>query len=461
MANDIPADVEIERVYIIEATYAPDAAETRPRVRPQHLARIAELMAQDVVIEAGGYLDLSSSIVMLRAPDEQAALAIARDDIYMREGVWVELRVKPFGRVVRTRRRLTGSPAPGLGARPRHRGSPHDPRRCPTWTGRGRIVQDVDRGIPLGQQAVTGSASVRPDAVHLAATDDGRVHDALRPARVTLLTDRLRQVEDDRDRGPGARPRPAAAVTCDRPASRSWRPRRSGGRAGAGARARGAGRRTRPASRSDRPRRRRRARGRRPTRAPRSARKWRRANVVLPAPDAPTSSTSPRAGDEFEDRAFHDAIILAPPTHRGRADRRPAWSTRYPDAVCPRRAAGARRPNAGLARARRRLLDHVARRGDRRQPGLRLPAAVPRADGRHRRRPPAVRRHLQLARVRRRRAARAALGRLGRQVQPQGRDHPQRAGGGGGVRRRRAQPRAVAAGAEHDADRAPAREHRA
>ncbi len=102
MATDIPAGIEIERVYVIEAEYAPDAAETRPRVRPQHLARIAELMAQGTVIEAGGYLDLSAALVMVRAADEASALAIARDDIYIREGVWVEVRVKPFGRVVRT-----------------------------------------------------------------------------------------------------------------------------------------------------------------------------------------------------------------------------------------------------------------------------------------------------------------------------------------------------------------------
>lgn len=102
MANDLPAGVEIERVFVIEATYAPDAAETRPRVRPQHLGRIAELMEQGVVIEGGGYLDLSTALVIVRAADEAAALTIARDDIYMREGVWVELRVKPFGRVVLT-----------------------------------------------------------------------------------------------------------------------------------------------------------------------------------------------------------------------------------------------------------------------------------------------------------------------------------------------------------------------
>ena len=62
---------------------------------------MAQLMDDGVVIEVGGYLDLSASLVILRAESEAAAMDIARDDIYMREGVWVELRVKPFGRVVR------------------------------------------------------------------------------------------------------------------------------------------------------------------------------------------------------------------------------------------------------------------------------------------------------------------------------------------------------------------------
>ena len=101
MATDIPAGIDVERVFIIEATYAPDAAETRPRVRPQHLAAIADLRDNGIVIEAGGYLDLSTALVMVRAESEAAALAIARDDVYMRSGVWVEARVKPFGRVFR------------------------------------------------------------------------------------------------------------------------------------------------------------------------------------------------------------------------------------------------------------------------------------------------------------------------------------------------------------------------
>ena len=57
-------------------------------------------------------------------------------------------------------------------------------------------------------------------------------------------------------------------------------------------------------------------------------------------------------------------------------------------------------------------------------------------------------------------AARPAVGRLGRQVQPQGRDRPERARRGGRVRRRGPVARAVAAGAQHAADRIPARQHR-
>ena len=101
MSADVPADIVIETIFVVEATYGPDAAEIRPRVRPEHLARIAELRDRGVVVEAGGYTDLSTALVFIRADNAEAALAIARDDIYLSSGVWVELRVKPFGRVIR------------------------------------------------------------------------------------------------------------------------------------------------------------------------------------------------------------------------------------------------------------------------------------------------------------------------------------------------------------------------
>jgi uncharacterized protein len=95
-------DITIEPVWLIEATYAPDAAETRVPFRARHLARLAELKDAGVVIEAGAFADVSASLVLLRAADEAAALDIARDDIYMANGVWVEVRARPFGRVVRS-----------------------------------------------------------------------------------------------------------------------------------------------------------------------------------------------------------------------------------------------------------------------------------------------------------------------------------------------------------------------
>ena len=103
MASELPANVSIDQVFVIDATYAPDAAETRKPVRAQHLARMADLRDAGVVVEAGGYGDMSGSMLIVRAESADAALEIAREDVYMKSGVWVELRVKPFGRVVRTR----------------------------------------------------------------------------------------------------------------------------------------------------------------------------------------------------------------------------------------------------------------------------------------------------------------------------------------------------------------------
>ena len=88
-----------EPVWLVEATYAPDAGETRVPFRSEHLARLRELKRQGIVVEAGAFADVSASIIVVRATDEQAALDLFRDDVYLRNGVWVELRARAFGRV--------------------------------------------------------------------------------------------------------------------------------------------------------------------------------------------------------------------------------------------------------------------------------------------------------------------------------------------------------------------------
>jgi uncharacterized protein YciI len=98
---DIPDGVAVETVFMVEISYSADAAEKRPAVRPEHLRRIARLMADDRVLEAGGYLDFGSALLMVRASSEEQAVALVRDDVYLREGVWLDnARARPFGRVV-------------------------------------------------------------------------------------------------------------------------------------------------------------------------------------------------------------------------------------------------------------------------------------------------------------------------------------------------------------------------
>ena len=101
MAQEIPDGLVMEPVFVVEATYGPNAAETRAPHRAGHLARMAALRDAGVVLEAGGFADMSGSLLLVRAADADAALAIAREDVYLREGVWVECRVRPFFRVAR------------------------------------------------------------------------------------------------------------------------------------------------------------------------------------------------------------------------------------------------------------------------------------------------------------------------------------------------------------------------
>ena len=99
----IPAGVTIETVYVVEVSYTADAAAKRPAARPEHLDRIARLMDEGRVIEAGGFLDLSSALLLVRAPSEGEAVELIRDDVYCRAGVWSDdIRARPFGRVVRS-----------------------------------------------------------------------------------------------------------------------------------------------------------------------------------------------------------------------------------------------------------------------------------------------------------------------------------------------------------------------
>jgi uncharacterized protein YciI len=89
----------IETVWHVEATYAPDGAEARVPFRAEHIARMRALKASGVVTEVGAFLDVSATVAIVRAASEAEAIELFRQDVYMRNGVWVEIRARPFGRV--------------------------------------------------------------------------------------------------------------------------------------------------------------------------------------------------------------------------------------------------------------------------------------------------------------------------------------------------------------------------
>ena len=101
MATDLPADIAIEPIFVIEATYAPDAAATRPAHRPEQVSRLAALRDAGVVIAAGAFTDLSGSLVLVRARDEAVVRDLVASDVYTRSGVWANARIRPFGLVRR------------------------------------------------------------------------------------------------------------------------------------------------------------------------------------------------------------------------------------------------------------------------------------------------------------------------------------------------------------------------
>ncbi len=99
---DLPGNVVIEPVWLVEATYAPDAAETRTPFRAEHLAGCARRLAAGTYVEVGALTDVSATVILVRAASEADALAIVGDDVYLRNGVWVELRARAFGRLTVT-----------------------------------------------------------------------------------------------------------------------------------------------------------------------------------------------------------------------------------------------------------------------------------------------------------------------------------------------------------------------
>ncbi len=98
--SSLPEGVRIETVYLVEVPYTAEARERRPALRTQHLERIARLRRDGRILEAGGLLDFSKAVLMVRAETADEALAIIAEDVYTTGGVWRSPVATPYGRVV-------------------------------------------------------------------------------------------------------------------------------------------------------------------------------------------------------------------------------------------------------------------------------------------------------------------------------------------------------------------------
>ena len=98
---ELPDGASFETVYAVEISYSPEAEELRPAVRHEHLTRVARLLRDGTLVEAGGFLDFRSALLIFRVGSEQEAIDLIRDDVYLRSGVWLDdPKARAWSRVV-------------------------------------------------------------------------------------------------------------------------------------------------------------------------------------------------------------------------------------------------------------------------------------------------------------------------------------------------------------------------
>jgi uncharacterized protein len=97
-------------LYVINGEDVPDSLEKRIPARPAHLARIQALQEEGRLILAGPYpaidspdpgpAGFSGSLIVAEFDSLEAAHEWARSDPYVTAGVYADLTVKPFKRVL-------------------------------------------------------------------------------------------------------------------------------------------------------------------------------------------------------------------------------------------------------------------------------------------------------------------------------------------------------------------------
>lgn len=86
--------------FLVSASYAENAEQTRAPHREKHLERLSKLWEEGALLFAGAADDLSASVLVFAVENEEAVRAIVETDIYMRNGVWTDFTVTKLNRVV-------------------------------------------------------------------------------------------------------------------------------------------------------------------------------------------------------------------------------------------------------------------------------------------------------------------------------------------------------------------------
>lgn len=82
--------------FVLWGAYCENALEKRAPFREEHLARLASLKDQGVLITLGPTEDSTHVFGIFEAETCEGVRSLLEEDVYWREGVWTDLAVYPW-----------------------------------------------------------------------------------------------------------------------------------------------------------------------------------------------------------------------------------------------------------------------------------------------------------------------------------------------------------------------------
>ena len=98
-ADTIPAGLEVEELWAIEAEYVADGRRRREPYRRAHLENFERLVREGVIVFGGALGDVESAFIVVRVPGQAEARVLAERDVYWTSGTWTGYRVRPYALV--------------------------------------------------------------------------------------------------------------------------------------------------------------------------------------------------------------------------------------------------------------------------------------------------------------------------------------------------------------------------